>query len=139
MRVLAVDVGAKRTGLAVSDPLGYTAQPLEVWRCRTPSEDVEHVAQLAAHYQAELILVGHPLTLGGTKSPQTLKAETFAEALRARTPCPVQLWDERLTTAQGERALLEGNVRRAQRRGVIDQVAAQLLLQHYLDTQRGAV
>lgn len=137
MRVLAVDVGTKRTGIAVSDPLGYTAQPLETWQCRTPVEDAGHIAQLATYYQAELVLVGHPITLGGSASPQTVKAEAFAATLQERCTCPVRLWDERLTTAQGERALIEGGVRREKRRHVVDQVAAQLLLQQYLDAQRG--
>ena len=138
MRILALDVGEKRIGLAVSDSLGITAQPLPVWERRDITTDLRHIVQLATEHQASCIVVGHPVTLAGTKSAQTLKVETFAQTLERESPCAVQLWDERLTTAQGERVLLEGGVRRAQRRIAVNQIAAQLLLQHYLDTQRGA-
>lgn len=136
-RVLALDVGDRRIGVAVSDPLGFTAQPLPTWARRTPAEDITYIVRIATEWQVAAIVVGHPLTLAGTKSPQTLKTEAFAATLSAQSPCPVRLWDERLTSAQGERAMLEDGVRREQRRGAADQVAAQLLLQHYLDTQRG--
>ena len=136
-RVLAVDVGEQRIGIAVSDPLGFTAQPVEVWQHQSVAADVAHIVQLARDYQAGTVVVGHPVTLAGTRSAQTIKAEQFAAALTAECPCAVELVDERLTTAQGERALLEGNVRRSDRRRVIDRVAAQLLLQHYLERQRG--
>ena len=137
MRVMALDVGDKRIGIALSDALGITAQPLEVWERRTLAADVDHIMHLAKRHDVITLVVGHPLTLAGTKSPQTVKAEAFAEALRTRCPCPVTLWDERLTTAQGERALLEGGMRRAKRRVAVNVVAAQLLLQHYVETKRG--
>lgn len=135
-RIIAVDVGEKRLGLAMSDPLGYTAQPLGVQEPATPAEAIAHVAQQAHDHAAALVLVGHPVTLRGTASAQTRRAEAFAAALTLRCACPVQLWDERLTTAQGERVLLEGGVRRQRRRTVVNQLAAQLILQQYLDTQR---
>ena len=138
MRVMALDVGDKRIGIALSDALGITAQPLEVWERRTLEADIAHIAELAMQHRVTTIVVGHPITMAGTTSPQTVKAEAFAEALRTRSPCPVTLWDERLTTAQGERALLEGGMRRAKRRVAVNVVAAQLLLQQYLDAQRGA-
>jgi len=136
VRVLAVDVGDKRLGLAMSDPLGLTAQPLDVWERRTLPEDIRHLAAVVQRHDVRTIVVGHPVTLGGRVSPQTAKAEAFAQALRSACACPVRLWDERLTTAQGERVLKEGRVRRQQRRIIVNQVAAQLLLQHYLETQR---
>ena len=134
-----MDVGDKRIGIAVSDPLGLTAQPMEVWERRSLEDDLAHVTQLAQEHQAQRIVVGHPITLAGTRSAQTIKIEHFAAALTAQCACAVELVDERLTTVQGERALLEGGVRRRERRQVIDRVAAQLLLQHYLDAQRGAL
>lgn len=136
-RLLALDVGDRRIGMAVSDPLGITAQPLPTWTRRAPAEDLAYILRIATEWQVAAIIVGHPLTMAGTKSPQTIKTEAFAATLTAQSPCPVQLWDERLTSAQGERAMLEDGMRREQRRGAADQVAAQLLLQHYLDTQRG--
>ena len=135
MRVLALDVGDRRIGVALSDALGITAQPLEVWKRQAPDADMEHMAHLVTQHHVTTVFVGHPITMAGTASPQTVKAETFAGTLRARVTCPVTLWDERLTTAQGERALLEGGMRRAKRRVIVNVVAAQLLLQHYLDSQ----
>ena len=137
MRVLALDVGDKRTGMALSDALRYTAQPLDVWERRSIEEDLAQILALVRQYDVDTIVVGHPVTMAGTSSRQTTKTEQFAATLRERCPVPVVLWDERLTTAQGERALIEGGVRRRQRRIVVNQVAAQLLLQQYLDTQRG--
>ena len=135
-RTLALDVGEQRIGIAVSDALGLTAQPLEVWERTAPEADLAHIAQLAADHECSAIVVGHPVTLAGARGPQAVKAEQFAAALRARCACPITLWDERLTTVQGERALLEGGMRRAKRRITVNVVAAQLLLQHYLDSQR---
>ena len=138
MRILALDVGDRRIGVAVTDPLGLTAQPLEVWERRTLEDDLHHFSTLAGELRVTAIVVGHPLTLAGAKSAQTAKVEAFAQALERQCGCPLALWDERLTSVAGERTLLEGNVSRATRRVATNQVAAILLLQHYVESHRNA-
>ncbi len=134
MRVLGLDVGDRRIGVAVSDALGITAQRLAlVERSASLSQDVNVIATLADQHQARAIVVGLPLTMKGEQGEQAQKVLTFVEALRARVQCPVEMADERLTTVQGQRALLETDTSRKQRKQLIDQVAAQLILQSYLD------
>ena len=135
-RVLGLDVGERRIGIALSDPLGMTAQGLTVLKRRGLASDVDAVGGLVAQYNVERIVLGLPLTLGGERGRQAQKVETFAQALQHRIAVPVQLIDERLTTAQSERVLLEADVSRRKRKRVIDQLAAQLILQQYLDGQR---
>jgi putative Holliday junction resolvase len=132
-RILGVDVGDKRIGLAVSDELGITAQPLgTIHRNQTPS-DFQKVAEAARTSEAKLIVLGLPKRLDGSSSPQTEKVERFLEELARHTAVPIGTWDERLTTATAEASLIESNVRRKKRRAVIDTAAAQIMLQHYLD------
>ena len=136
MRVLGLDVGDRRIGVAVSDSLGITAQRLTVVeRGETLSRDVDAVATLAASHGAEAVVVGLPLTMRGEIGEQAKKVMAFVEALRQRVACPVETVDERLTTVQGQRALLETDASRAKRKQRIDQVAAQLILQSYLDVR----
>jgi putative Holliday junction resolvase len=125
VRILGVDHGTKRIGLAISDETGTVAQPLGY---ATSLADVLKV-------QADQIVVGIPRRLDGTESEQTRRALRFIEQLKAATKLPVIGWDERLTTAQARRALIEGNVRREKRKQKVDQLAAQLMLQSYLDAQ----
>jgi putative holliday junction resolvase len=134
MRILAVDHGERRIGLAISDetatvalPVGYvTGGPVEVLRVATERE-------------AGRIVVGLPRRLDGSHSAQTESALRFIAALQQATTLPVVKWDERLTTAQAERVLIEGDVRRSQRREKRDQMAATILLQSYLDAQAVAM
>ena len=133
-RILGLDVGTRRIGVAVSDPLGITAQRLTIIERRSAQADVDAVAALAAQQHAEAVVVGLPLTMQGTQGDQANQVMVFVEALRAQLSCPVQTVDERLTTVQGERALLETDTSRRRRKRVIDQVAAQLILQTYLET-----
>lgn len=136
MRVLALDLGTRRIGLALSDSLGLTAQPLMVLERRGAATDLETLARLAAQHHVTRVLVGLPLTLAGARGPQARQAEGFARRLQAHLEVPVELVDERLTTAESERVLLAADASRRQRRRVIDQMAAQLILQHYLERQR---
>lgn len=133
MRVLGLDVGDRRIGVALSDALGATAQPLTVLERRGLGQDVEAIAALATGHQAAAVVVGLPLTMQGKQGEQAKRVLAFVEALRNRLSCPVHLMDERLTTRQGERALLETDTSRRKRKRLIDQVAAQLILQSYLD------
>ena len=132
-RVLGLDVGDRRIGMAVSDPLGMTAQFVgTLVRSQTPA-DFDEILKTAEEYEVASIVVGLPKKLNGSYSPQTIKVEDFLNTLKKKTDIPVQSWDERLTTTSAEASLLEANVRRRARRKVIDSVAAQIMLQHYLD------
>jgi putative Holliday junction resolvase len=136
MRVLGLDVGDRRIGVALSDALGLTAQPLTVLVRRGPSVDLEAIRELVVRHEARAVVIGLPLTLRGAQGPQAQKVVAFSEALRGRLEVPVQLVDERLTTVQGTRILREAGVSRQKRKAVIDQMAAQLILQQFLDQQR---
>ncbi len=137
-RMLGLDVGDRRIGVAMSDPLGLSAQRLTLIERQTPEQDARAIETLVNEHDAQAVVVGLPLNMDGTVGDQAKKVMTFTEALKARLQCPVHLWDERLTTMQGERALLETDTSRRKRKQVIDQIAAQLILQHYLDASRPA-
>lgn len=134
-RTLGLDVGERRIGVALSDPLGITAQRLTVITRQEPGRDLDAVAALANEHEVNAVVVGLPLMMRGEAGPQAKLVAEFAEALKDKVACPVRLWDERLTTVQGERALLEAGASRQDRKRLIDQVAAQLILQSYLDAQ----
>ncbi|MBI3996296.1 MAG: Holliday junction resolvase RuvX [Candidatus Omnitrophica bacterium] len=136
MRILGLDVGDRRVGIALSDALGLTAQRLRVLERTGAASDVAAVEALVAEHQVARVIVGLPLTMAGAQGPQAKKVLAFAQQLRRRLSVPVDCVDERLTTVQGERALIETGASRRKRKQVIDQVAAQLILQHYLDAQR---
>lgn len=133
MRSLALDVGDQRIGLAISDDLGLTAQALVTLKRRGLRADLAALGQIVAEREVGEVVVGLPLQLDGRPGPQAEKVRGLAEALQAALPVPVVFWDERLSTKAAERALLEGGVRRAKRKRVVDQVAAALILQGYLD------
>ena len=136
-RIIGLDVGDRRIGVAMSDPLRITAQRLvTLERQGGAAQDVAAIVRLVQEHAAEAIVVGLPLTLRGELGPQAKKVTAFCELLRRHTPTPVHMLDERLTTAQGQRALLETDTSRRERKTLIDQVAAQLILQQYLDAQR---
>ncbi len=136
MRVLGLDVGDRRIGVAVSDPLGLTAQRLDNLERQGAQKDVEAVCALVEQYGVGTIVVGLPLTMQGEQGPQAKKVSAFSQALRGRVSVPIQMVDERLTTVQGERALIEMKTSRRKRKQMIDAVAAQLILQSFLDSQR---
>ncbi len=138
MRVLGLDVGERRIGVALSDPLGLTAQPLTVLARRDLVRDLEAIRGFITQHGVETVVVGLPLTMQGAHGPQAQRITAFAQTLRRELALPVELVDERLTTVQGERALLEMDTSRRKRKQVIDQVAAQLILQHFLDVRRTA-
>jgi putative Holliday junction resolvase len=136
-RYLALDVGSKRIGIAVSDALGLTAQPvLTLERRRNPREDLRSIARLCRRYDVAGIVVGNPLTLSGELSGQAAKIQAFANELGDLTGLPIQLWDERLTTHEAHQLLYESGRARQDHRRVVDQVAATLILQSFLDEHR---
>lgn len=136
-RILALDLGARRIGLAVSDPLGFTAQGLDTLQRRNKSADLAHLQHLVRDYDVGEIVVGDPLRMSGAAGAQSEKAAAFAEELRRRFRLPVHLWDERLTSAQANRLLRETNMSIRRRAEVVDRMAAVLILQAFLES-RGA-
>lgn len=134
IRILGLDVGSVRVGVALSDPLGVTAQPLEVID-RRQKDPWERIAELVEEHGVERVVVGRPLRLGGEEGPAVAAVNEFIEKLSSSVQVPIDTWDERLTTAQAERIMIEGGVRRKKRRQSIDRVAAALILQSYLDAR----
>ena len=135
MRVLAIDYGTKRIGIAVSDPMGIIAQPLEF----IPAEPREKVwARLATLFQEKevgQVIVGLPRNMDGSFGPAAEQVQAFVKDLKSRTAIAVQTLDERLTSREAERSLIAGNVRRAERKQKMDQTAAAILLQSFLDSR----
>ena len=136
MRLMGLDVGDKRIGIALSDEGAVIASPTETLERRGNRKDIAHLLDLAQRKDVSEILVGMPLSLDGSEGPQAQKVGRFIEALKAETDIHITTWDERLTTVAAERALLEGDVSRAKRKKTIDRVAAALILQGYLDSRR---
>ena len=130
MRTMALDVGEKTVGIAVSDELGISASPRETLR-RNGSE-LDRLVVLVGEEEIGEVVVGLPISLNGTLGPSARSVLEFVEQLRERLTIPVVTWDERLTTAEAEKMLISASVRRAKRRQVIDQIAATLILQSYL-------
>jgi len=131
-------VGAKRIGVAVSDELGLTAQPvLTLERKRNPRDHLRSLARLARRFGVAGIVVGQPLHLSGEPSPRSIKTEAFAAQLGELTGLPIHMWDERLTTHEAHRILYQAGRERQQHREVVDQVAATLILQSFLDQVSG--
>jgi putative holliday junction resolvase len=137
MRVMAVDPGSKRVGLAVSDPTGTIAQALATVPAEPADTLPSRLAEIARSREAQRIVVGLPLRLDGTHGPEAAAARRLAHGLRQASGLPVELVDERLTTAAAERSLIAGGVRREKRRLSVDRVAATILLQGHLDSKRG--
>lgn len=132
MRILAVDWGERRIGLAISDPTGVIATALPTLKVSGRSEALAGVAKVAAETEAECIVVGLPLLMSGERGSAAEAATAFAEALGARTQLPVETYDERLTSAMSQRRLHEAGVRTSRAREKVDQGAALALLQSYL-------
>ncbi|MCC8140699.1 MAG: Holliday junction resolvase RuvX [Lachnospiraceae bacterium] len=140
MRIMGLDYGSKTVGVALSDALLLTAQPLET--IERPREDklrrtLARIESLCGEYQVERIVVGFPKNMNNTIGDRAEKSQEFAEMLNRRTGLPVVMWDERLTTVAAERSLMESGVRREHRKAYVDQIAAVFILQGYLDANRG--
>ncbi len=133
MRILALDIGSKRIGIAVSDELGLTAQGLESYQCSNLGADLQYIVSLANHYNAQEIVVGMPYNMNGSEGPQVERVRAIVSQMHELTSIPIREWDERLSTVAAERALLEANMSRGKRRKVVDKLAAVIILQGYLD------
>jgi len=132
-RILAIDFGMKRMGVAVSDPLGVTAQGLPTLERRGRDDDLRRIKELAEEYSAACVVFGNPLGRGGDETEMSRRVAAFAQKLRRRLSCPVELWDERLTSVEANRVLRASGVSIEKRRRAADRVAVTLLLQSYLD------
>jgi len=135
MRVLGLDVGTRRIGLAISDPLGITAQGLETIHRRNKRADFEQLGNVIDEYQVGELVVGYPLGMSGQEGPQAERMRRFAEDLQHRFRLPVHLWDERLTSAQANRVLRETEMSIKRRGEVVDRLAAVLILQSWMDAR----
>lgn len=132
---MALDLGDKRIGIAVSDPLCFGANPLETYTRRDIAADCGHIAKLAKEYGVDILLLGWPRNMNGTEGPRCEITAQFAQELEKYVACPMDIFDERLTTAAAERILIEADMSREKRRKVIDKMAAVVFLQGYLDAK----
>jgi putative Holliday junction resolvase len=135
-RVLALDLGKRRIGLALSDELGITAQGLQTLERSNIREDLAKLAALASEKNVSLILMGNPLHMSGDESRQTQYTREFAERLKAATGLPIEFRDERLTTVEAERVLRQSGISIQKRAKAVDRLAAVILLESYLDSFR---
>ena len=135
-RIMCIDIGDKTIGVAVSDLMGLTAQGVTTIKRVGKKKDIEAIKQIIAEKQVNKIVSGLPKNMNGTVGPQGEKVQKFCELLKEETNLPIEFWDERLSTVAAERSLIEGNVRRENRKKVIDMLAAVIILQGYLDLKR---
>jgi putative Holliday junction resolvase len=136
-RILGLDVGSKRIGLAISDPLGITAQGLETLHRQNKRFDFAQLEQVIRQHRVAEIVIGLPLRMTGAEGIQAEKMQAFAEEIRRRFRLPVHLWDERLSSAQANRLLRETDMSIKRRGEVVDQMAAVLILQSWMDARSG--
>ncbi|KXT76062.1 Holliday junction resolvase RuvX [Streptococcus sp. DD12] len=137
MRILGLDVGSKTVGVAVSDPLGFTAQGVEIIAIDEAADEfgLDRLGELIAQYKPEKIVIGLPKNMNNTSGPRVEASQAYGEKVTQRFDLPVAYQDERLTTVQAERMLVEqADISRSKRKKVIDKLAAQLILQNYLDS-----
>lgn len=137
MRIMGLDYGSKTVGVAVCDPLGITAQAVETITRKDENKlrkTLARIEELIDEYQIERIVLGYPKNMNNTLGERALKTEELKASLERRTGLPVVLWDERLTTVAAERVLMESGVRREHRKESVDQIAAAMILQGYLDS-----
>ncbi|GIP24939.1 putative pre-16S rRNA nuclease [Paenibacillus sp. J23TS9] len=135
MRILGLDYGDRKIGVAVSDLFGWTAQGLEVVERRRDGAEMQRIADLVREYEVEELVVGLPKNMNGSIGPRGEICIDFADKLKEMLELPVHLWDERLTTVSAERTLIEADVSRKKRKQVVDKMAASLILQNYLDSK----
>lgn len=136
-RFLGLDYGERRLGFAVSDAGGTISMPLVVVQVRSRDHAMAEIERLVRETGAETLVVGLPLNMDGTIGPKAVEVNTLVEKLAPRLPVPVETWDERLTTKSAERVLIEANTSRRRRKEVVDKLAAQIMLQSYLDAHAG--
>lgn len=138
-RIMGLDVGDRRIGVAVSDALGLTAQPVLTLTRTNRKQDLKSIQRLIRRHGCAALVVGNPLYMSGDQSPQAAKAQAFAQMLREETGLPVHLWDERLTTTEAHRHLHAAGRAGSEHKAVVDQVAAVLILESWLAARRAGV
>jgi putative Holliday junction resolvase len=134
MRILGLDIGTKRIGIAVSDELGWTAQGVKTLHRRNGESDLREIRNVAGHYRVEKIVVGLPKNMDGSIGPQAQMTLGFVQELRGALDVPIVTWDERLSTVEATKMLIRGDVSRKKRKRKLDMTAAILILQSYLDS-----
>jgi putative Holliday junction resolvase len=138
MRWLGLDLGERRIGIALSDPLELTAQALTVWhRNGSFQQDLKHLQQVIVEYEVDSLVIGLPKNMNGTEGPMADKARSFGAALQNLCKIPIEYWDERLSTTSAQRVLIEADLSRKRRKEKVDQVAAAIILQNFLDFKNG--
>jgi putative Holliday junction resolvase len=137
MRILALDLGERRIGIAISDPMGWTAQGLEVIDKKQTPDWLHRLDVLIQQYDVGKIVIGFPRNMDGSVGSKGEASKQVAATLAQRYTFPIQLWDERLSTVAAQRSLVTADVSRKKRKKIVDQVAAQWILQGYLDANRG--
>ncbi len=136
-RILGIDYGSRRIGLALSDETETVATPLRVIQYTDEFAALSSIAEAVRESSAALIVMGMPLNMNGTRGPAAERVDAFVAKLKERVGVPIRLWDERMSTVSAERALIAGGARRDRRKQVVDKLAAQIMLQHFLDAQAG--
>lgn len=139
MRILGLDYGSKTVGVAVSDPMLVTAQGLEIIRRESEGKirkTYQRIEELCKEYEVEKIVLGYPKNMNGTDGERAQKSLEFKEALERRTGLPVIMWDERLTTVSADNIMMESGIRRENRKEYVDEIAAMIILQNYLESLR---
>ncbi|WP_315118004.1 Holliday junction resolvase RuvX [uncultured Clostridium sp.] len=134
MRILGLDVGDKTIGVAISDPLGFTAQGITTIKRKGIERDIEEVKSICSQYAVEKIVAGLPKNMNGTLGPQSEKVMEFCDILKESLSLEIIMWDERLTTVAAHKAMLEADLSRAKRKKIVDKIAATYILQGYLDS-----
>ena len=138
MRIMGLDFGSKTVGVEVSDPLGITAQGVEIVRRKSPNklrQTLARIEELIREYDVEELVLGYPKNMNGTEGERCEKTKEFKELLERRTGLPVTLWDERLTTVAADRAMMEAGLGRLERKEHVDEIAAVLILQGYMSAR----
>ncbi|MGN0343463.1 MAG: Holliday junction resolvase RuvX [Lachnospiraceae bacterium] len=138
MRIMGLDFGSKTVGVAVSDPLGITAQGVEIVRRKSPNklrQTLARIEELIREYDVEELVLGYPKNMNGTEGERCEKTKEFKELLEKRTGLPVTLWDERLTTVAADRSMMEAGLGRYERKEYVDEIAAVFILQGYMSAR----
>ncbi|NMM65592.1 Holliday junction resolvase RuvX [Clostridium sp. P21] len=134
MRILGLDIGDRTIGVAVSDPLGITAQGITTIRRKSKDADIKELKSICDEYNVDTIVSGLPKNMNGTLGPQSEKVMKFCEIIKESIGLPIKMWDERLTTVAAHRAMLEADLSRNKRKKIVDKMAAIYILQGYLDS-----
>jgi len=134
MRILGLDIGDRTIGVAISDPLGFTAQGITTIRRKSEAYDLEEIKKICDKYEVDTIVSGLPKNMNGTLGPQSEKVLEFCDLIKEYVNIEIKMWDERLMTVAATRAMLEADLSRSKRKKIVDKIAATYILQGYLDS-----